>query len=124
MNRDVGQQEFKFWPHPPHENFLEVPTENLILSVIVVTEDKAFPTPETMKNVIRPCSVRHVNIAEMVDDILVPDYRVPVLNHFLIHFLDGLKPIASKEFTFTVGKLENVSMVEVSIRGYKDIPSG
>ena len=118
MEWNMRQHTVKLREHAPHHDLLEMAMQVLILTVVMVAQYKTLASTQSRKD--RDASIAsYVDIAQMIDDVLIVDYIVPLCNHVFVHVV-GVLPLRTHTGSRgAVSEPEHVGMPEMCVRDYE-----
>ena len=114
----MRQQTVELRKHSPHHDLLKMPVQVLILAVVVVAQYQSLAATQSWQD--RDASIAsYVDIAQMIDDVLIRNYIVPTGDHVFVHVVSVLPLRPHTSPRGAVSEPEHVGMPEMCVGDYE-----
>ena len=114
----MRQHTVELGKHAPHHYLLEMAMQVLILTVVVVAQYQSLAPTQSRKD--RDASIAsYVDIAQMIDDVLIVDYIVPTGDHVFVHVVSVLPLRPHTSPRGAVSETKHVGMPEMCVGDYE-----
>ena len=114
----MRQNTVELGEHAPHHYLLEMSMQILILTVVVVAQYQSLASTQSWQDRDAPIT-SYVDIAQMIDDVLIVDYIVPLCNHVFVHVVSVLPLRPHTSPRGAVSETKHVSMPEMCVGDYE-----
>ena len=114
----MRQQTVELRKHSPHHDLLKMPVQVLILAVVVVAQYQSLAATQSWQD--RDASIAsYVDIAQMIDDVLIRNYIVPTGDHVFVHVNDIFPQGSHTVSRVRISEPEHVGMPEMCVGDYE-----
>lgn len=114
----MRQHTVELGKHAPHHDLLEMTMQILILAVVMVAQYQSLAPTQSWQD--RDASIAsYVDIAQMIDDVLIRDHIVPLCDHVFIHVVSVLPLRPHTSPRGAVSETKHVGMPEMCVGDYE-----